>query len=307
MMRAGPWKPWYVWRPQQLAVRLWRSCRQTPAGYRPIPVAWGGSIEANPITTVGRSLWTTAVHDLTMSEALTRLAEPGGVVVDAGAHVGYMTVLAAIATGDRGTVLAFEPHPDLFAVLQRNVEAAKAAGAEARIVVKNAALGAIAADAALVMPEGFDTNDGIAQISGTGSAGSVPVRMDTVDAVVKELQLPRIDVLKVDVEGHELGVFQGAATALAQHSIRHILYEDFEGRRSAATRFLESFGYRVCSIGWSMRGLNVTTKTGGSLARDYEAPAYLATLNEEDALSRCSTPGWNVLRKGLGRPCASHN
>ncbi len=47
-----------------------------------------------------------------MSEVLARLIDPGDTVVDAGANVGYMTVLAAAAAGPTGRVVAFEPHPE---------------------------------------------------------------------------------------------------------------------------------------------------------------------------------------------------
>lgn len=305
--RLGPWKPWYVWRPTQLAVRFWRGCQRTPTGYRPISVAWGSSILANPTTTVGRSLWTTAVHDLAVSETLARLIDAGDLVIDAGAHVGYMTVLAAIAAGDRGRVLAFEPHPDLFELLERNVAQARAAARLAPVILRNAALGERCADATLAVPPGFDTNDGIARIQEDASAGrSVPIKMETIDAALGRASA---SVLKIDVEGYELQVLRGAACALGAQRIRHVVFEDFEGSSGEPTRFLQSLGYRVYGIGWSVRGLCLGPASRGHFAKEYEAPSYLATVDERDALERCSAPGWLVLRTHLGRnePCESRN
>ena len=48
---------------------------------------------------------------------------PGDTVIDVGANVGYYTLLAARRVGSRGKVIAFEPDPESFALLQRNVEA----------------------------------------------------------------------------------------------------------------------------------------------------------------------------------------
>ena len=57
-----------------------------------------------------------------MTEVLARLIRAGDTVVDAGAHIGYMTILSsACVRSVQGHVVAWEPHPELFAVLERNV------------------------------------------------------------------------------------------------------------------------------------------------------------------------------------------
>ncbi|MDP3698702.1 MAG: FkbM family methyltransferase [Nanoarchaeota archaeon] len=48
--------------------------------------------------------------------------KPGEVVVDIGANIGYHTLLLAKLVGDKGKVYAFEPHPENFALLKKNVE-----------------------------------------------------------------------------------------------------------------------------------------------------------------------------------------
>lgn len=50
-----------------------------------------------------------------------KILRPGMTVVDVGAHIGYYTRLFARLVGPHGKVYAFEPHPDNFAILQRNV------------------------------------------------------------------------------------------------------------------------------------------------------------------------------------------
>ena len=73
------------------------------SGYTPLPVAWGISVIADPAKMIGRSLFTTGIYDLAVSEVLARLIEPGDTVVDAGANVGYMTLLAGVAAGSSRT------------------------------------------------------------------------------------------------------------------------------------------------------------------------------------------------------------
>jgi len=297
--RNGPWKPWYLWRPGQLAVRAWRSCRAIPSDYRPISSAWGGVVVANPTTSVGKSLWTTAVHDLAVSEVLARLVSPGALVIDAGAHVGYMTTLAAAAAGPSGRVMAFEPHPDLFAVLQRTVTLSNAANNIAPVIARNAALGDCEGQATLSVPDGFDTNDGVSRVRSVSYQGAaIPIRIHTIDQV---LDGEPAEVLKIDVEGDEPRVLRGAATSLKAHRIHHVIFEDFDGHDSQSRRLLESFGYQTYAIGWSVRGPRLRPAGEGSLAKTYEAPSYLATLDPDGALRRCAASGWHVLRPRLGK------
>ena len=114
-------KPWYVWRPWQLARRVHRKWMGPPDGYRLLRVAWGVSLRADARMVIGHSIQTTGIYDLAVTEALARLIRAGDTVVDAGAHVGYMTTLAGLAAGPTGHVTSWEPHPELFKVLERNI------------------------------------------------------------------------------------------------------------------------------------------------------------------------------------------
>ena len=90
----NPWKPWFVFRPSQVVRRL--TFRPTST-YRHLPVAWGERLLALDDEHIGRCLGTTGIYDLAVSELLFRLIHPGDLVIDAGANIGYMSVLAAMA------------------------------------------------------------------------------------------------------------------------------------------------------------------------------------------------------------------
>ena len=68
---------------------------------------------------------------------LLSMLRPGDVFVDVGANIGYFSVLAASVVGDDGAVFAFEPDPDNFRLLRRNVALN---GQQASIVAVQAAL-----------------------------------------------------------------------------------------------------------------------------------------------------------------------
>ena len=148
----GVWKPWFLYRPQQVLGRVLSELRAPAAGFAPLTTSWGARVIADPTRAIGRSIVTTGVFDLAVSELLARLIAPGDTVVDAGANVGYMTVLAATAAG-RGRVIAFEPHPDLFPVLRQNAEYAARFGC--RVEPRQAALSDAPGTAALRVPSIF--------------------------------------------------------------------------------------------------------------------------------------------------------
>ena len=65
---------------------------------------------------------------------------------------------------------------------------------------------------------------------GWGEAGAqmsttITVPTDTVDSFMERQQLSRVNILKVDVEGHEMAVFEGAARSLAQKAIDVVAFE----------------------------------------------------------------------------------
>jgi FkbM family methyltransferase len=287
-------KPWYVWRPWQLVRRASVALKAPRSGYTPLPVAWGLSVIADPAKMIGRSLVTTGIYDLAVSEVLARLIEPGDTVVDAGANVGYMTLLAGVAAGSFGRVLSWEPHPELFSVLTDNVASLNRRGGAAEISIRKAALGPEAGRAELVMPPHMEANDGVAFIGEAGgSARSTTVDVETVDDIVRDAP---VAVMKLDVEGAELGVLAGAQRALGEGRITHVVFEDHVGADSAVARTLIANGYRILSVGWSVRGLRLGEDPSERLATPYEAPSFIASLEPDEVMDACRAPGWTTLR-----------
>jgi FkbM family methyltransferase len=133
-----------------------------------------------------------------------RYLRPGDTVVDVGANIGLLTVLASSLVGESGRVFAFEPHPATFQSLQDNVELNQATNVEAG----NFAVGAHAGRVHLSDGRSDDQNSVV-------TSGGREVAMDTLDALLAG-KAPRIDLLKVDVEGYEKFVFEGAAHSLAR-------------------------------------------------------------------------------------------
>jgi len=137
---------------------------------------------------------------------LARVLRPGMVFVDVGAHFGEYTVLAARLVGARGSVHAFEPQPDTFALLERNV-AANCAGQ----VTLNRCAVADREGEALFWER---TEPASSSLAGRGEPDPqvrrrYPVPLRTLDGYCDRLGF-RPDLIKADVEGAERLVLLGA-------------------------------------------------------------------------------------------------
>lgn len=146
------------------------------------------------------------------AEALTGLVGPGDVVCDVGAHMGYFTAIAALRAGPTGRVYAFEPRPLNHGLLQRHVRV----NGLAQVETIRAAVGEEPGVAR------FESRTG----TGTGRlAPGGPLEVDVValDVLLAEGRIRPPDVIKVDVEGGELGVLRGAAGILERVRPRLLL------------------------------------------------------------------------------------
>jgi FkbM family methyltransferase len=126
-------------------------------------------------------------------------------VADVGANVGYYSWLAASMVGPSGRVLAFEPGPYAFDRLQRVIRENGVRGVE----TLNIALGDRSCRGTLFVPHHAVGNYNPSLTPYLSDMERVEVSIERLDTVLRNLAVHRIDLMKVDVEGHELGVFVG--------------------------------------------------------------------------------------------------
>ena len=145
-------------------------------------------------------------------QELLSLVGPGMTVVDAGAGFGYCTLLCAQAVGPTGRAVAIEPEPDNFDLLRRNLGRPGVDNVDALQL----ALGAQAATASLWVSGTHRGRHSLHRSNVLNGVGSRRVTVTTLDTVL-DRHLPglRVDLLKIDVEGEEMALVQGAARALA--------------------------------------------------------------------------------------------
>jgi FkbM family methyltransferase len=166
-----------------------------------------------------------------LSDLQSRLFFPQ-VAIDIGAHVGNHTTFFAGVLNL--TTYAFEPNPIHFSLLRSNLEAN---GLEGRCTLFNVALGAEAGRGTI--DEASATNSGMSRVT---PAMNGPVEVTSLDKALPHLA--RLDVLKVDVEGSELGVMRGAQETLRR--LRPVAYIEISSENFGDVQaLLSSCGY-VC-------------------------------------------------------------
>jgi len=172
----------------------------------------GMPIEVDARDMVGSHILRNGVWEPETAAFFLGWVRPGMTFVDAGAHVGHYTLLASDLVGAEGRVIAFEPHPLLGPVLRRNVERAGCANA----TVSKLALGRASGAADLILHP--CDNFGSSSLRADAEAGHrprAPVEVTTLDDYLERAGGPKVDVMKLDVEGAELDVIDGARRTLA--------------------------------------------------------------------------------------------
>ena len=153
-------KPEYILRPHQIARRLCIGSFPKKSRLKRVWLPWGYPIMVNSAESIGWAIYSRGIYETPVSEALWRLAQPGDIVVDGGANIGYATSILAARVGPRGKIHSFEPEPRSFGELQRNVSEWEKRGQRGAFVLHAAALGARSGTATLHIPASFEWNGG---------------------------------------------------------------------------------------------------------------------------------------------------
>jgi FkbM family methyltransferase len=141
------------------------------------------------------------IYNFEIYERFHKLKE-GDVVVDAGANIGLFTVKAGRIVGDKGKVIAIEPDPNILGFLKRNIES----NSLRNVIVVSKGIyshkGKLRFNVAAEIGEGSLYEE---QLPGMyRPTGFVEVEVDTLDNILKELEISKVDFIKMDIEGAEI-------------------------------------------------------------------------------------------------------
>ena len=163
----------------------------------------------------------------------------GDTFVDAGANIGFYTVLAAQRVGDEGRVVAVEMMPDTAEILRHHIVLNQLRNVDIveRALAAQAGLHLIA-----TVPDGKFGQASISrEIAETGASRRSTVETTTLAEVINSVG-NRVSLLKMDLEGAEYLALQGAGQAL--HQVKAIIFEEL-GSDGRARTLLTEAGFRV--------------------------------------------------------------
>jgi len=219
-------------------LRVRRRVRATPHG----------RFLVDPATIFALQLARGGVYEPALVRVLEERLPAGGTFVDLGANEGYFAVLGARRVGPTGRVVAVEPQARLAPLIRANLELNGVTWAR----VVEAAVAESAGTRPLFLTA--STNTGASSFfRGTRyHLPTVEVRTLTLGALLEESGVEEVDLLKVDVEGAELSILEGARQLLASGRIRALTLDVHATTLAAREldperprRLLREAGYRV--------------------------------------------------------------
>jgi len=197
----------------------------------------GGSLKIRNIDKIGIDILKGHFEPTVMNVLISSLKE-GMTVLDIGANIGYYTVLMALKVGGSGRVIAFEPNPLLYENLKLNIELN---GLNNVLALPIALSDSKGESQFFFPPEGQEGHGSLKKNSTFTEARTGNVSTDRLDEVLSRLEIMKVDLIKIDVEGAELLVIRGANELLTGWPKPVIFFE-------SAENLCSSFGFRVFDV-----------------------------------------------------------
>ena len=181
-------------------------------------------------------------YELENQHALMKMIQPGMTIFDIGAHVGFYTLFFSKLTGSQGTVVAFEPFASNIVYLLQHLQRNRCNNVQ----VYQLALGG--GTNVVSFSPGDSSSTGTILEGRTHSDDTYYVPVLTLDELIGTYHLQIPQVIKMDVEGSESDVLEGASTLIKQH--RPVWFISLHGQvqKTRCQKILESYDYEIFAL-----------------------------------------------------------
>ncbi|MDQ6665785.1 MAG: FkbM family methyltransferase [Acidobacteriota bacterium] len=226
-------------------------CRAGLLGPARLQVAPGMSFLLDPRDLIAVSILRGAEWQPEIWEALAPALSEGSVFLDVGAHIGYFSMKASPRAGKTGKVLAFEPNPETLKLLRDNVRVNNAAN----VVVLPVAC--TSRESQLTFWASASFNTGMSSLSRENAditykepPRPYQVRGRRIDDIIREMNLERVDAIKIDVEGAEVEVLRGTRETLRRFHPKLVV--EVDARQLAAFKTTpEELAFTIKGAGYN--------------------------------------------------------
>lgn len=268
-----------------LRLALWRHCARRRIPER-VVIRWydGLRVETYLGNDLSLCLFVGGAYEPNEFMLLSRVLRPGMFFVDVGSNDGLYALFAARRVAPDGRVMALEPSRREFARLQRNLALNRITNIVALPVAAGERAGTGELRIAGFGHEGQNTLGGFAY--DIEAAGVETVRVAPLDRLVQDEAFDRVDVVKIDAEGAELGVLRGACGILSRHrplvmlELLQAALRQQGASRADVVELLAGHGYEFLSYGSSGRPERRPTM-------DLDGANIVAIHRENDLLEAC--------------------
>ena len=139
----------------------------------------------------------------------------GDTVIDIGAHIGRYTITSSKQVGNTGKVVAIEADPDNFQLLKRNI----ALNNLTNVLPLNYAVFSTRTRMKLYEQSASAKYNSLMLTRAAKTRNYVEVNADTLDSILKQNEVNRVDWIKIDVEGAEFEVLKGSTKTLSSENV----------------------------------------------------------------------------------------
>jgi FkbM family methyltransferase len=257
-------KPFGGIRPRRLYDMLGRRAYPV-AEYQWFRNAWGSELYLSHHFHLDRNILIFGQYDQPLHQVIQTVVQPGMIALDVGANLGEMSLHMAQRVGPSGAVYAFEPFPGAYNRLAEHIQRN---GMSDRIRPIAMALSDQAGTVTMGVPTTDADNQGIGSIVNAADPSrvgdSITVRTDSLDHFMAIRNLPRVDFIKLDIQGGEYRFLLGAKNTLASHRptiVMEVSPTDLGciGRTSRdLLALVESLGYAVHEVAGGTTGRCIT-------------------------------------------------
>jgi FkbM family methyltransferase len=182
-------------------------------------------------------IWINKGFEYRTIDQMKSLVKEGFTVLDIGANVGIYSIFLSKLVGESGKIYAFEPDPLTAAILKENLTLNNCKN----VIVSQIALSDSNSKVTLQKPDGVGDAFNYIQKLDSDDKNTVGITAIRLDDFLKQNNIPKVDFIKIDIEGAELLCLLGAEELLSSSSNPIVITECYEP-------FLQRFNHRISDL-----------------------------------------------------------
>jgi FkbM family methyltransferase len=218
--------------PSRAAWVVWRLQRQLvpQSSIRTVSIGNKLQLRVDVKSTIGREIFYYGSYEPQLAKVVKQVLKPGATCIDAGENLGELTVRLAKLVGKEGKVYALEASPETVEDLRYNVSL----NGLSNVCVMWSAVCESNVSQTFYLGQDKDSLASSLSVPANYSSRMITVPGLCLDTLVEKQKLPRIDLIKMDIEGAELAALHGGENLLRYQKPAPVLV--FEYNHQVALR-----------------------------------------------------------------------